>query len=37
MDVLITVAMVALIFWAVALSAITFAKALVSLLRQLFR
>jgi hypothetical protein len=37
MDVLITVAMVALIFWAVALGAVTFARALVSLLRQLLR
>jgi hypothetical protein len=37
MDVLISVVMVALIFWAVALSAVTFGAALVNLLRQLFR
>jgi hypothetical protein len=37
MDLLITVAFVALVFWAVALGAITLARALVNLLRQLFR
>jgi hypothetical protein len=37
MDVLVTVALVALVFWAVALGAVTFAGALVSLLPKLFK